>query len=258
MLSSSETTRVVSRKIEIARKVVTQLRRRLRKELLAAGIVGSIARGTAETFSDVDLLIIVKRLDDDLPSCKIIDGTYCSISQKTFSGALSKLSQFSDELSEIIGGYGKIVPIYDPLMLLPKLERKAASLPNELFRRSAQIALIHSYEDFCRAKNAFLSEDEVVLKNNVLQITYSAALVVASLNHAALVSDREVFKAHKSFTKLPRRFNRIETLRYGNLKGRALFRMLLDFYLDLIRFCDQMDVHFPVDEKTLKRLDITR
>jgi hypothetical protein len=258
MPSSLETTRVISRKIEIARRLVTQLRRRLRKELLAAGMVGSIARGTAETFSDVDLLIIVKRLDDNLPNCKIIDGTYYSISQKTFSGALSKLSQLSDELPEIIGGYGKIVPIYDPLRLLPKLERRAASLPNELFQKSAQIALMHSYEDFCRAKNAFLGGDDVVLKDNVLQITYSAALVVASLNHAAFVSDREIFKAHKRFTKLPRRFDRIETLRYGNLKGRVLFRMFLDFYLDLIRFCDEMGVHFPVDEKTLKRLNISR
>lgn len=255
MLPLSETTRAISQKIEIARRVVTQLRRRLQTDLLAAGVVGSIARGTAETYSDVDLVIIVKRLRHDLPNLQIIDGTYCSINQETFNGALSQVSQPCDELPEILGGYGKILPIYDPLRLLPKLEKRAASVPGEVFRESAQIALLHSYEDFCRAKNAFLKGDHIVLTDNVLQVTYSAALVVASLNRAAFESDREIFKAHKKFTKLPRRFDRIEKLRYGNLKGRPLFTMLLDFYLDLIRFCQAEAVVFPVHEKTLKQLD---
>jgi hypothetical protein len=255
MFPSSKPTRVASQKIEIARRVVTQLRRRLRKDLLAAGVTGSIARGTAETYSDVDLVIMVKKVRHDLPNLRVIHGTYCSIGQQTFNDALSKLSQPCDELSEILGGYSQILPIYDPLRLFPKLEKRAVSVPGKVFRESARIALLHSYEDFCRAKNAFLKGDHIVLMDNILQITYSAALVVASLNHAAFVSDREIFKAHKRFSKLPRRFERIEKLRYGNLKGRRLLTMLMDFYLDLIRFCEGENLHFPVDERTLKGLN---
>ena len=259
MRAQSESKGIASRKIGIARRLVIHLRRRLRNELLAAGVVGSIARGTAETYSDVDLLVIVRRLSRDLPDYKIIDGTYCSISQKTFNGAVSELSQPSDELPEIIGGYSKILPIYDPLRLLQRLERRAEAIPTKVFEESARIALMHSYEDFCRAKNAFLKGDEVVLKDNVFQITYSAALVVASLNHAPFVSDREIFKAHRRFNKLPERFDRIEILRYGNLKGRALYRLLLDFYLDLVKFCKTEGVHAPLDERATSRLiDIHR
>jgi hypothetical protein len=252
---SSKHTRVASQKIEIARRIVTQLKRRLQKDLLAAGVTGSIARGTAETFSDIDLVIMVKKVHQDLPNLRIVDGTCCSIDQKTFSDAIRKLSQPCDELPEILGGYGKILVIYDPLRLFPKLGKRAMSIPREIFRESAQLALLHSYEDFCRAKNAFLKGDHMVLIDSVLLITYSAALTVASLNHTGFVSDREVFKAHRRFTKLPKRFERIEKLRYGNLKGRCLFTMLMDFYLDLIRFCESEGLHFPVDEKTLKKLD---
>jgi hypothetical protein len=246
--------RTTHQKIVIARRIVAQLRQSLRTDLCAAGLMGSLARGTAETYSDIDLLIIVKRLHPGIGDCRIVDDTYCSISQQTFSGALSELSKPKDELPGIIGGYGKILAIFDPRQLLPKLAYKAASARSDIFRKSAQMALLHSYEDFCRVKNAHLKGDEIVLRDNILQVTHSAALIVASLNCAAFASDREIFKAHKRFTKLPARFDRIERIRYGDLKGRTLYRVFLDFYLDLVRFCKREGLDFPVHENTLRQL----
>jgi len=85
-------------------------------------------------------------------------------------------------------------------------------------------------------------------------VTDCAANIVASLNHTDFVSDREIFKAYKRCPKLPKRFNRIEKLRYGHLKGRALFAMLLSFYLNLIEFCETEGIHFPVHEEILRKL----
>jgi predicted nucleotidyltransferase len=50
---------VAVKKIKLAQTVVTGLKRRLRTNLLAAGAYGSVARGTAEKYSDIDLLILV-------------------------------------------------------------------------------------------------------------------------------------------------------------------------------------------------------
>ncbi len=246
---------IFSEKLRIARTVVAGLRRALRKSMMAAGIYGSVARGTAEKYSDIDLIVIVRKPCTDSFRFRIVNATFCSIVYETLKGALSQLSTPTSEFPELLGGFRKILPLYDPLALLPKLEARARSIPEELFRKSAKIALLESYEDFCRAKNAFLNHDDIVLKDNVDLVTQSAALVVASLNQSAFTSDREIFKAHKGFSKLPRRFDRIERLRYGNLKRAALFRMLMGFYLDTVDFCRREGIRFPVDERTLKELD---
>jgi hypothetical protein len=238
----------------MARRIVNLLRPKLGRQLVAAGVGGSVARGTAEALSDIDLVILVKKLPVNLPRYKIVDATYCSINYITWKSALSELSQPSDELPQILGGYEKIRPISDPSCVFRKLEEKASSITPELFRKSARLALLHSYEDFCRAKNAFLKRDEIVLKDCVYIVTYSAANIVASLNHASFPSDREIFKAHKRFPKRPKGFERIEQLRYGNLKGKRLFTMLVEFYIDLIEFCRGEDIRFPVDERTLREL----
>jgi hypothetical protein len=243
-----------SRKLVIARRIVRDLRRRFAGDILAAGVVGSVARGTAERYSDIDLLIIQGRVHRDFPHYTIIDGAYSSIQHVTMKKALSDLSEASSELPSIIGGYGRILPIYDPRGLLRRLEKKASSIPVELFRRSAELALHQSFEDFCRAKNAFLEGDDIVLKDSVYIITTSAANIVASLNHAALVSDREMFKAYKNFSKLPRNFESIQELRYGNLNRKRLFSVLLQFYLDVIDFCKKEGVEFPVSEANLREL----
>jgi hypothetical protein len=134
------------------------------------------------------------------------------------------------------------------------LERKAARIPANLFRQSAQLALLHSYEDFCRIKNAYLKGDDIVLKDYVHYVTYSAALIVASVNRVGFSTDKEVFKAHRNYRKLPRRFDRIMILRYGDLNRKAFYETLVDFYVNLVTFCKKQGLTFPVPETQLRNL----
>lgn len=254
MKITSQNRLVTSKKLALARKIVLQLRKKLGKNLVAAAVCGSVARGTAEVYSDIDLLVLIRKLPVHMARYEIVNGTYCSVNYLTWSQAISQLTHPAAEMPSIVGGYSRTVAIYDPARLFRSLEAKASKVPREIFRQSAELALNYSFEDFCRAKNAFLRGDEIVLKDNVFLVTNSAANVVASLNNTSYVSDREIFKAYKRFVTLPRNFERIEKLRYGNLKGRALFSMLLEFYIDLIAFCRDEGVLFPVKEKDLRNL----
>ena len=249
-----KTDRVLDRKLVVARKVILQLRRKLGSNLRAAGLSRSVGRGTAEKYSDIDFLLIVRKAANNLPRFMIVDDNYCSLGFETWDSAIRQLTQPSHELPELLGGFTGILPIYDPRRLLPKLETRARKVPADVFRKSAELALLHSYEDFCRVKNAYLKGDMMVLKDNVLFVTHSAAVVVASLNRIPFVSDREIFKAHKEFAKLPKRFGRIWELRYGNLKGQRLFNTFLSFYLDLVSFARKEGIRFPVGVRTLKEL----
>ncbi len=246
--------KIIADKLKIAGRVVSELRVQLGRELRAVGLSGSVARGTAEKYSDIDHLIILKQPRPELPLYRIIDDTYCSLLYETRQSLNQQLATPNHILPEILGGLTKILPLYDPGKILPKIEVKAQNIPEELFHECAELALLHSYEDFCRTKNAYLSGDEIVLKDNVYAVTYSAANTVAALNQRYFVSDREIFKAHRNFRKVPRDYDRIELLRYGSLNGEKLFRTLLSFYIDLVHFCVKEGVTFPVSDASLKML----
>ncbi len=256
---------IVEEKLALANRVVAQLRRKLGPGIQAVGVVGSVARGTAQKYSDIDLLLIVRRKPSNLGQLglreahdgnlfMIVNDTYCSLSFETWSSAVGQLTRPNLQLPELLGGFTKIHAIYDPKRVLPRLEAKAQNILPSVFRESAELALLHSYEDYCRVKNAYLSGDEIVMRDNVLYVTHSAALVVACLNHSHFRSDREIFKAHGKLPKLPRHFSRIEKLRYGNLTRRKLFQMLVAFYGDLIGFAEKEGIRFPVGMEKLREL----
>jgi len=236
----------------IARRLLRVLRRKLGSNLLAAGVRGSVSRGTADKYSDIDMFIILRKPADDWPRVQIVDGVYCGIDSYTPHSALSQISKPSPDLPEILGGFTNLMPLYDPRGILPRLQSKAKAVPPEVFQRSAEMALLGSYEDFCRAKSAYQTRDDIVFKDNVYLVTYSAALIVASLNQAVFASDREIFKAHKTFLKLPRQYERIEKLRYGSLQRHELVRVFLDFYLNLVKFCEREGISLPVSRRVLR------
>jgi len=240
---------ILREKRSLARKVSRHLREGFGSNLLAVGVRGSVARGTAERFSDVDLLVILQKLEKTPRTYEIVDNTYCSLNFETWKSAISKLREPHPELPETLGGFTRILGMYDPGGLLPRLEQKASRVPSTVFRESAELGLIHSFEDFCRVKNAFLKKDDLVLKDSIHNVTHSAANIVAALNETGFVSDREIFKAYKKFKKLPRNFATIGALRYGNLSRLELFKTMVRFYVSLVDFCKQERVEFPVDRE---------
>ena len=129
----------------------------------------------------------------------IIENAYCSLNFATRRDAIREFSRPRPGLAEALGGFTKIRPLYDPKRLFKIFEDKARHLPPGVFRKSAEPALLHSYEDFSRVKNAYLSGDDIVLRDNVHLVTHSAIWVVASLNQASFVSDREIFKAYRRY-----------------------------------------------------------
>ena len=244
----------VVKRLTIARKLARQLKREYGRNITAIGIIGSVAREKAEQYSDIDLEIIVKKATPESYQSRIIENTYCSLTFVTRRSVIQEITRPDPDLPERLGGYTRIRPIYDPAGFLRTLEAKARHVPPRVFRRSAELALLHSYEDFCRVKNAYLDHDEGLLRDNANYVTHSASLIVASLNNAYFVSDREIFKAYKRFNRLPRGFTRINDIRYGHLKPKKLLETTMALYLDVIEFCSNEGIQFPVDQEYLRSL----
>ncbi len=244
----------VGEKLRIARGITADLRQEFSSKLVAVGITGSVARGTAAKYSDIDMQIILKGPVKNPYRGLIVENNYCSLNFATRSDAIREFSRPRPGLPEILGGFTKIRPLYDPNGLFKSFEAKARHLPPKIFHKSAELALQYSYEDFSRVKNAYLSGDDIVLRDNVHLVTHSAVWVVASLNRASFVSDREIFKAYRRYQKLPRGFDRIRELRYGNLNRQELFKTLMSFYLDLVDFSEKEGIQLPVDLWSLREV----
>ena len=124
---------IIREKRSIERKVSRNLREDLSANLLAVGLRGSVARGTAEKFSDVDLLVILQKLQK-------IPNTYCSLNFETWRTAISKLNRPHPELPETLGGFTKILSLYDETGLLARIEAEARKVPRSVFRESAELS----------------------------------------------------------------------------------------------------------------------
>ena len=83
------TNSVLDRKLVIARKVIIQLRRKLGSNLRAAGLSGSVGRGTAEKYSDIDFLLIVRKPEANRYS-KATDAFITELSEPSESSVLPK------------------------------------------------------------------------------------------------------------------------------------------------------------------------
>ena len=244
-------------RLALGRLLANEMRESQGRNLRAFGVMGSVARGTAQKYSDLDLLVIVRRNPESIPRSQIRNNIYCSLNPETWTSAIKPITnpyEPHNYIPEILGGLTRIKPLYDPEKLMPRLEKIAKSVPGEIFRKSADLALAHSYEDFCRAKNAVMHMDEIVLKETIRWTMHSASNIVASLNNTHFESDREIYKAYKNWKKLPRGFNTILKLQYGGLKGTKLFNVFLSFYIELVRFCQNEGINFPVSESAMRKL----
>jgi Nucleotidyltransferase domain len=230
------------------------LKRENGRNVTAVGVTGSVARGKAERYSDIDMEIIVGKAVAGSYQSRIIEDVYCSLTFATRREALREITQPHPEVPQKLGRFTMIHRLYDPAGFLSSLQERANHIPSHIFHKSAELALLYSYEDFCRVKNAYLDRNEGLLRDNVNYVTHSASLVVASMNNSHFVSDREIFTTYKRLSKLTRDFERIELLRYGHLSPKKLFHTTISFYLELIDFCSSEGIQFPVDQEQLQGL----
>jgi Nucleotidyltransferase domain len=244
----------VIKRLAIAKNLSRDLRREYGTNIEPIGLTGSVARGKAERYSDIDVEIIVKKPTPQPYQSRIIENIYCSLNFATPRDALREVAQPHPELPEKLGGFTMIRRLYDPKGFLTSLQKKANHVPTRIFRKSAELALLHSYEDFCWVKNAYVNNDQELLQDNVNYVTHSGSLIVACLNNSHFASDREIFTAYKRFEKLPRGFERIRQLRYGHFTAKKLLETTMSFYLNLIEFCSNEGIQFPVEKNQLQDL----
>src|SRR3990172_6113469 len=108
-----------------AAAVTARLLRRERANLLAVGVFGSGARGEARRFSDLDILVVVRKRHARLRP-EVLHGVLVTYHHLTAEEAREEVMGSGPWLNDTLGGWRSVQPRLDPKGLLRRWKRRAA------------------------------------------------------------------------------------------------------------------------------------
>ena len=197
-----------SRRLELAKTLAGQLRTREGRNLVAVGVYGSVARGEDRPHSDVDVLVVLRRKRAAIRHF-VRDGILITILQQTPQEARAEVTGSRGDLNAALGGWRSLRPLYDPSGLLRKLMKRARDPTEAQFREAARQALIETYEDLGKVRNAVDVGDEQEAREMAVWYAGAAAGALLDLHRHVLRTGRRAF---------------IEIRRYGAV-GEAIRRL---------------------------------
>jgi len=198
-------------RLAIARELARDIRAKEGGNLVAVGVYGSAAQGTDRRFSDVDMLVIVRRKRGRLRP-QMRGGTLVTFLQLTPDEAREEVLGTRADLGEALGGWRSLRILDDPGRLLARLRRHAHRPSPERFREAARLGLLETYEDYGKLRNAVASGDRDEMREMAIWFTGAAHRVVFDLAREVLSTGRRAFIELKRHGALGRD---IRALRYG-------------------------------------------
>jgi kanamycin nucleotidyltransferase len=197
-----------SLRLELARAVAADLRRKEGRNLVAVGVYGSVARGEERRHSDVDLLVVVRRKRQAILH-QVREGIELAVLQQTPDEARAEVTGSRPDLNAALGGWISLRPLHDPTGLLRRLRTRARHPTVRQFREASRWALMEVYEDVGKLWNAVEAHDPEEAREMSLWFSQAAAGALFDLHRHVLKTGRRAF---------------VEVRRYGSL-GAAICRL---------------------------------
>ncbi len=201
---------VDSPRLALARRFAADLRHRERSNLVAVGVYGSVARGKERRHSDLDLLVVLRTKRPAL-GIHVRDGILITVLQCTPEEARSEVTGTRSDLNAVLGGWRAMSPVYDPTRLLRTLRSRAERPPAAQFVAAARRALLETYEDLGKLRNAVASRDRDEAREMAIWFTNGAMGALFDLEGYVLTTGRRAFVALRRWGRLGRD---IRSLRY--------------------------------------------
>ena len=181
-----------SLRLALAKSLAAELRLREGRNLVAVGVFGSVARGEERLHSDVDVLVVVRRKRAAIRH-HVRDGVLITILQQTPQESRAEVTGHRPDLNAALGGWISLRPLYDPAGLLRELAKRARHPTQAQFREAARQALIETYEDLGKLRNAIQSRDEDEAREMGIWYSQAAAGALLDLHERVLETGRRGF-----------------------------------------------------------------
>lgn len=221
---------VSRRHLAVARAFADELEEREGSNLVAVGVFGSVARGEEREHSDLDMLVIVKRPRKSLRH-HMRAGILVTILQQAPAQARDEVTGSRPDLSDALGGWRSLHPLYDPRGLLAELRRRALHPSPAQFREAARRGLVATFEDLGKLRNAVAARDPVEAREMAIWFTSAAVGILYDLDRRVLATGRRAFIELKGHGDVDRAMRR---LRYDTPSLRDTGRLAERIWRDLL------------------------
>ncbi len=225
----------------LSRRIARELRHQEGRNLVAVGVFGSVARGEDRGFSDIDLLVVVRKKRARLRH-HMREGTLVTVLQETPADARREVLGSGPWLNDSMAGWRSMRALYDPTRLIAKLRHHARNPPAAQFRESAKNALLEAYEDYGKLRNAIAAGDREEAREMALWFTSAAMGFTLDLEGHVLSTGRRAFIEVGRHGALGRAIRR---LRYGRLSLREIERLSDWMWAEVLRRARRKGVEVP-------------
>ncbi len=181
-----------SPRLALAKRLAADLRRRQGANLVAVGVYGSVARRAERPHSDLDLLVVVRKRRPSL-GIRMLDGVLVTILQETAAEARDEVTGSRADLNEALGGWRSMRALYDPTGLLRRLRARADRPRPDQLRRAARRALLETYEDLGKLRDAVAAGDGEEAREMAIWFTGGAMGAWFDLHGHVLRTGRRAF-----------------------------------------------------------------
>jgi len=199
---------VTTNRLSHVKVIVEDLRKREGRNLVAAGVYGSVARGEDRQHSDIDLIVVVRRKRPRIRHT-LDSGILVTFLQETPEEARNEVRGAYPGLNDALGGWRSLRPIYDPSGLLRRLRDEARGPNVRAFQKSAQLHFLKAFEDLGKLWNAIEARNTDEAREMAIWFSGAAMGSLFDLEGLVLKTGRRAF---------------IELRRYGRL-GTAIRRL---------------------------------
>jgi len=230
-----------SHRLTLAKALAAELRVREGRNLVAVGVYGSVARGDERTHSDVDVLVVVRRKKAAITH-HLRDGVLITILQQTPNEAKAEVTAAHPGLNDALGGWRSMKPLYDPSGLLRRLTRAAKDPSDAQFREAGRRALIETYEDLGKLRNAIESHDTEETREMAIWYSGGAMGALFDLHHHVLRTGRRAFIEVRRYGEVGEAVRR---LRYETLSLAETARLAEDSWEALLALARRKRVRLP-------------
>jgi len=230
-----------SRRLELAKTLANELKARQGRNLVAVGVYGSVARGEERAHSDVDVLVVVRRPRAAIHHV-VRDGVLITILQQTPEQARAEVLGARPDLNAALGGWRSLKPLYDPSRLLRALMKRANHPTAAQFREAARRALLETYEDLGKVRNAVAAEDEEEAREMAIWYSGAAAGALLDLHRHVLGTGRRAFVAIRQYGAVGEAIRR---LRHETLSLEETRRLAEASWADLLALARRKHIRLP-------------
>jgi predicted nucleotidyltransferase len=201
----------VQNRLELAKVVTANLRRREGRNLVAVGVFGSVGRREERRHSDVDLLVVVRRKRRGIQHT-IQDGILVTVLQETPAEARDEVMGSRPGMNDALGGWRSMRPLFDPSGLLRRLRSRAYRPTPRQAQGAARLHFLETYEDLGKLWNAIEAGDAEEAREVAIWFSGAAMGTLFDMESHILKTGRRAF---------------VDIRRYGKL-GAAIRRLRYD------------------------------